>query len=46
MSDVLFVAKPPRELRQIEVVDIHILVKATRPVLLPYTKEKNETRQS
>ena len=38
MSNVRVAWHPPRQLRQIELVDIHILVKATRPILRPAKK--------
>ena len=39
MSDNAFIAQSPRLLTKLEVVDIHILVKATRPVLRPAPKK-------
>lgn len=35
MSDRLIAVRQPRKLTKLEVVDIHVLVKATRPVLKP-----------
>ena len=33
MSEPIFVARNPRPLTKLQAVDIHILVKSTRPVL-------------
>ncbi len=44
MSDNYIATRPPRELTKIELVDIHVLVKATRP-MLRYVPKKEETKR-
>lgn len=40
MSNDTFILRKPRPLTKLEVVDIHILVKSTWPVLLPARPKK------
>jgi hypothetical protein len=45
MSQLPILRREPRKLTMLEVVDIHLLVKATRPVLgLPPKKEANASK--
>ena len=38
--------KPPRQLTKLELVDIHLLVMATRPVLRPAPKKKSDASKA
>ncbi len=42
MTGDYFILGPPRRLSQIEIVDIHLLVKSTRPILRPVPKKENK----
>jgi hypothetical protein len=39
MSNDTFILRKPRPLTKLEVVDIHLLVKSTHPVLMPPKSE-------
>jgi hypothetical protein len=41
MNEPYFILKPPRPLTKIEVVDIHLLVMASRPILMPPPKVRH-----
>lgn len=45
MSDRLIAVKPPRKLTKLEMVDIHLLVMATRPVLRYVPPKKEEPKR-
>ena len=42
MKNPLFYSKPPRKLTKLELVDIHVLVMKSRPVLMLPEKKKIE----
>lgn len=46
MNEPLFIARNPRQLSKIEVIDIHILVKSTRTALRLPNKPKEEKSET
>lgn len=42
MSNDLIAVRTPRKLTKLEAVDIHLMVRMSRPMLLPPKEKKNE----